>query len=187
MENMEYAAARLLFGRGNGEPRQHRGSSGGVSCALGVGIFRRQSYRLQWAKTHRTPGFPQPDPARRARPHTLDTLSPPPPPPHSTSARGQMVAAVARCRCVWVGECVFSCLGWERRRGREEEKGVPAVLPFPFLLRHEGLKESRRETGERKNKSGGSPVFSISLGNSAEQLQSHYHSLTFSGVTASAW
>lgn len=60
------------------------------------------------------------------------------------------------------------------------------VLPFPFLLGMKVLKESRLEIRERKNNSGGSPVFPISLGNSAEQPQSHYHSLTFGGVAGSA-
>jgi len=32
-------------------------------------------------------------------------------------------------------------LGWERRWGREEEKVVPAVRPFPFLLRDESAEE----------------------------------------------
>lgn len=42
---------------------------------------------------------------------------------------------------------MFSRLGWEQRRGREEERGAPAILPFPFLLRDqsaEGIQTGKK-------------------------------------------
>nr|XP_054411699.1 uncharacterized protein LOC129059450 isoform X2 [Pongo abelii]XP_054411700.1 uncharacterized protein LOC129059450 isoform X2 [Pongo abelii] len=75
---MEYPASRALSKRTRKESPGNIsmvGLSGGVSCALGAGVFRRQSSWLQRAGTCRAPGLPQSDPARQARPHRLDALS----------------------------------------------------------------------------------------------------------------
>lgn len=63
---------------------------------------------------------------------------------------------------------------------------MPAVLPFAFLLREESAEGIQMGNKRKENNSGGSTAFTLSPGNSAEQLQSHYHPFTFSGVAASA-
>lgn len=176
LKNMEYTAARALSGSLNGEANLITvGLSGGVSYALGMGIFRRQRSRLQRAGTHCAPGLLRLGSARLVRPHTINTvfLSPPPPPPPSTSAQGQMVA-VARCRCVSGWMCVFSCLGWDRRRGKEE-RGVPAVPPFPFQPKNQSAEEiytGKKEKG--KTSMVGAQSFSCRMGTQ----QSNYRAIT---------
>lgn len=78
--------------------------------------------------------------------------------------------------------CVF-LFGVGTEAGKGGREGRACSSPLPVLAKGSKCrKKSGWKIRERKNISGGSAVFFISLWNSAEQLQSHYHSLTFSGV-----
>lgn len=82
--------------------------------------------------------------------------------------------------------CVFvRGVGTEAAKGGGEGSACSSPVRLPAKGR-KVQEESRWEIRERKNNSGGSTAFAVSPGNSAEQLQSHDHSLTFSGVAASA-